>query len=489
MPFFPRLTKRDFALLLGLTVTYFALNLTSLTKLPIFVDEAIYLRWAQIAWHDATWRFISLTDGKQPLYTWFVIPFLKFVADPLFAGRLASVVAGYFALLGTAYAGWLMQGKRLGYLAAGLALFSPYLFFYNRFGVMESLLTAFGTWSFAISLLLAKYRRLDLAMILGITIGLGMLVKSSALFYLIFAPAALLLNRKGILKYLGLFSIVVVFALTIYNVQRLSPWMHMIGQKNSFFTVPYAEIFADPGRLINNTKDIFRWHSAYTTVPLVLTALMGIYLLARADWRLCLVLLIWTAGQLGGTAAVARLYAPRYIAFVTPFVLLFAAYTLSRLKNSRHLLLTTLLLSLYPIFLITQLLINPISFPYTSVDEGYVNGWSAGQGTKEIADWAVERAKQFGPVTVYTEGTFGILPHGLELYADQRVSGLVIEGIYPVIEIPPLRTVERAAVNPETYLVLNNTQTKGDLDGLELVAEYEKRDPTHSMRLFRVLPR
>lgn len=75
--------------LLSLVIVYLALTLTNLTKLPIFVDEALYLRWAQIAWHDASWRFISLTDGKQPLYVWTVIPFMKVISDPLLAGRPA----------------------------------------------------------------------------------------------------------------------------------------------------------------------------------------------------------------------------------------------------------------------------------------------------------------------------------------------------------------------------------------------------------------
>jgi len=81
-----------------------------------------------------------LTDGKQPLYVWFVIPFLKFIADPLAAGRTASVVTGLGTVLGMGYLGWLIEGKKTAFAAMILALFSPYLFFYYRFGVMESML-------------------------------------------------------------------------------------------------------------------------------------------------------------------------------------------------------------------------------------------------------------------------------------------------------------------------------------------------------------
>jgi len=146
-------------------------------------------------------------------------------------------------------------------------------------------------------------------------------------------------------------------------------------------------------------------------------------------------------------------------------------------------------LTLPPLYLIGRLLFDPIHFPYVSVDEGYVNGWSAGEGTKQIADWAVNRLQTTGqPLTIFTEGTFGILPHGLELYADGRVEGLTIRGLYPINSIPPQETIESVATNPETYLILNNTQTMGDQAGLELIAEYAKRDPAYTMRLYRVLP-
>src|SRR3989344_7532028 len=85
-------------LLLGL---YLLTRLTNLTQLPVFTDEAIYIRWSQIGAQDANWRFISLTDGKQPLFTWVIMALLRFVpADPLFVGRLASVLTGAASLVG-----------------------------------------------------------------------------------------------------------------------------------------------------------------------------------------------------------------------------------------------------------------------------------------------------------------------------------------------------------------------------------------------------
>src|SRR3990172_10040431 len=80
-------------------------RLINIMSLPIFTDEAIYTRWSQIAKNDAAWRFISLTDGKQPLFVWIDMVFMRFVSDPLLAGRLVSVFAGLLTVIGLFFLG------------------------------------------------------------------------------------------------------------------------------------------------------------------------------------------------------------------------------------------------------------------------------------------------------------------------------------------------------------------------------------------------
>lgn len=495
MKWFPRLKLIEWCIILGLVVAFLVLTLTNLTKLPIFVDEAIYLRWAQIAWHDASWRFISLTDGKQPLYTWLVIPFMRFISDPLAAGRSASVFSGLISVLGMGYLGWLLDSKKTGVLAMIFATISPYLFFYYRFGVMESTLIAGSIWVCNFSILLARSRRLDIAMILGMITGATILVKSSGMFFLLLIPFAYLLDidfkkifTKETFKYLIFVLVAWFIAMVMYNVQRLSPWMNMIGEKNAFFIVPYNEMFKEFGRLSNNFLDVWRWQIAYTTIPMLLASLYGLLLMFKKNWRIALFLSAWLVGPMLGTILLARLFAPRYILFITPFVLLFAAYAIASLSTIRKRLLATLVVSVMPLILVGKLLTDPIHFPYSHVDEGYVNGWSAGNGAKQIADWAIARINETGhPMTIFTEGTFGTLPHALELYADGRTDKLTITGLYPIVEIPPVHALESVKNNPETYIILNNSYKKDVPEGLELVASYPKlRD--NPMNLYRVLP-
>src|SRR3990167_1201075 len=84
----------------GVLVIALFLRLYNLTILPVFGDEAIYIRWAQVMRAEPTLRFLPLSDGKQPLFMWSVIPFLKIFSDPLFAGRSVSVISGVVTLIG-----------------------------------------------------------------------------------------------------------------------------------------------------------------------------------------------------------------------------------------------------------------------------------------------------------------------------------------------------------------------------------------------------
>ena len=85
--------------LLPFIFLYLVSRCINLTSLPVFADEAIYIRWSQVIKAVETLRFIPLTDGKQPLFMWLTIPFFKIVSDPLVAGRAVSVLAGLGSLV------------------------------------------------------------------------------------------------------------------------------------------------------------------------------------------------------------------------------------------------------------------------------------------------------------------------------------------------------------------------------------------------------
>lgn len=66
-----------------LLLLFLGTRLFNILSVPIFTDEAIYTRWSQIARYDSNWRFISLTDGKQPAFVWLNMIVMRLFDDPL----------------------------------------------------------------------------------------------------------------------------------------------------------------------------------------------------------------------------------------------------------------------------------------------------------------------------------------------------------------------------------------------------------------------
>lgn len=494
MQFFPTFTRRHKFYLVVLIIFYLATRLYNLTSLPIFVDEAIYSRWSQIALHDASWRFISLTDGKQPLWVWISMAPLKLFNDPLFATRLTSVLAGLLGMLGLVYTGFLLKNIRLGFIASTLYLLTPFLFFYDRFATMESMLTASGIWLLNLGILLIKTLRLDVALILGMAGGLAMLTKSPALVYLLLIPitypflATTPFKVKQITRFLILLSISLVLTAVIYNIQRLSPWMHMIADKNNDFVVsPFTMLKDNPYRIVQNFADAQTWLWAYLTPPIYLLSIVGIYLLLKGELMNFFVYSAWFWGPLMATVTTAMLFRPRYIVFAAPFALLYAAYALTKLRL-RGLLLTLSILSILPLRFYYLAYSNPEKIPLVRADSDYISGWAAGRGVKEISQYLVTIARNNKTdVEVYTEGTFGLLPHGLELYSDGLTKKLKITGLYPISDIPPLSVRQNAEKNSETYFILNNTQVKSLPPNSTEIMSFKKADESY-IRLYKINP-
>jgi 4-amino-4-deoxy-L-arabinose transferase-like glycosyltransferase len=116
----------------------------------------------KIGSRDAAWRFISLVDGKQPLFTWLMMGTLRFVRDPLVAGRLVSVGAGIATMIGV----WLValelfKNKRIALFTSFLYLLSPFTLMYDRMALYDSLVAAFSIWNLYLGILLVRRVRLD----------------------------------------------------------------------------------------------------------------------------------------------------------------------------------------------------------------------------------------------------------------------------------------------------------------------------------------
>lgn len=478
------LKKYWFILLLA--IVFFASRLVNLNLLPVFADEAIYIRWAQIMWHDANQRFLPLSDGKPPLFMWLMIPFLKVITDPLLAGRLLSVLSGFATLAGGFFLSKKLFGLKVGLLSSVLIITSPFLLFYDRLAITDSLLAALAVWSFYLGFLLFEKPKIDKAMFLGLAWGAGMLNKPTAVYFPLLTPFFLLLTplKKWIIKIkkLVLPSILASgFALGIYNVLRLSPAMHMIGGRSADYLRSKEEVFGQLFSYFFNTlRVISTWLLSWLTWPIAFVLLISLALALVKKQGKILALLLWCLAPFFIQAVIGKIIYPRYFLFITPFILIIAAWGLTQLTQvETKMVKTKIVLSL----LFSLVLIKPLVFDFLlltrieqaplhpSEREQYLETWAAGFGVKSAADYFINLALE-QKISVGTEGYFGTLPDGLLIYIGGNENIEVFGLGQPISEFP--QELQLKSQEKPTFLLVNDTRIKFDSDKLKLIQSWPK---------------
>lgn len=481
----------------GIITLYFLTRLTNLAFLPVFTDEAIYIRWAQIGSQDANWRFISLTDGKQPLFTWLVMISVRIFNDPLFAGRFVSVIAGFLTMFGMWFlANELFRKPRIAYVASVLYLISPFSMVYDRMALYDSLVATFSVWNLFLAILLVRRLRLDIALIFGMTLGMGMLNKTSGFLSLYLLPATLVLfdwRTKGILRrlttWVGLVLVAAVLSQLAYSVLRLSPLFHMVAQKDAVFVYSFREWLTHPLLFFTgNIKGLLDWEVNYLTLPIFFLAVAPLFTLWHKPKEKLVLFVYWLA-PFTALALFGRVLYPRFIFFMTMPLLVLAAgsldWMMSRLKG---IVFVAAFLTIFYQSIIADyfLITNPLYalIPWSDKSQ-YITDWPSGWGVREVNDFLRAEAAK-GNITVYTEGTFGLLPYAIEMYLVDHPN-VEILGLWPIPEAMPTEMLDRAKDHP-TFLVFNQQQTVPPEWSVELIAEYQKGNrKDRKLRLFRVL--
>lgn len=479
-----------------LLALFFLSRLVKLTSLPIFVDEAIYLRWAQIANNDASWRFISLTDGKQPLYIWITMVMMRLVPDPITAGRLVSVLTGLVSMItiwGLAYL--LFGSRRIAFLSSFLYLVSPFALVYDRMALMDAMVGTFSLLSLLLAVLLVKTLRLDVALILGAVLGGGVLTKTSGFLSIYLLPLTLLLFdwqakrwKLNLLRWAGLALLAVFISQLFYSILRLSPFFHIISQKNALFIFPFQEWIKHPFYYLkSHLSGLSNWLLPYLTWPQVFLVIFSL-LNFRNRFREKLLLLGSFAIPFAGLAVFGNILYPRFLFSMSLYLFVLAASGLEeigkRLRKGLIFLVVLILATTVSLSVDLKLLFNPKTAPIAKGDQDqYILSWPAGYGIKEIIAFARQQA-QNQKIFIATEGTFGLMPASLELYLWNHPN-VELKGFFPVDKMPE-EVLEKAKEMP-TYFVFNETQNVSSEWPLELVNKYPRPDPNYSMKLYQVL--
>ncbi len=504
---------KEILISLALVVGYFFLRLLSLQSLPIFTDEAIYVRWAQIALQDANWRFISLTDGKQPMYVWVALIFIKFIQDPLIAGRMVSVVCGFFTLVGL----WLLsyelfKNKRMAFLTALLYVVFPFAQVLDRMALYDSMVGAFAVWGLYLSILLVRHRTVTNAYTLGIIWGGGVLTKTNAFFSIAAVPLTLLLGnferknwKKEIVRWILLAGFAAIISQVMYTILRLSPLYGMINTKNATFVYPVGEWIHHPLTYFSgNFHGLTSWLLQYLGISYSLLLVLGLGVFMK-EWKEKVVLFIYFLAPFIFLALFGKVIFPRFIFFTSLMLLPIIGWGLNFILNgisyflkskdkqfiSITQILVVILFIIYPLYTSVTFAVDPTKAPIADADNvQYINGWNAGWGVDQSIELFKKEA-QDKKIFIGTEGTFGMMPFALEMQLVDNPN-IILKGYWGFDKTLPDEALVYAKQMP-AYFVFYQPNHRPQLDAnlypMKLVFKVQQGNTNYYYSVYQIISR
>jgi len=489
------LSLRDWGVILLIIILFLITRLILLDKFPIFTDEGIYINWAKIAKVDASWRFISLTDGKQPLQTWFTIFFLKLFPDnPLLAGRLFAVLGGVIALKGLFFLLWYLFGKKTAFLGSFIYIFTPFFLFYDRLALVDSFVNAGFIWILFFSILLANTIRLDMALLFGLTSGIFSLSKSSAkMFVTLSLLSPILFLEKNIKSFFTklvnfgfLYVIVIALTLIIYNVQRLSPFLHFVAEKNKTFVMTFSEFLHTPFLVFFHNIKIVPWYILWESgfiLPLI--GIIGIVLLFKKNLRLAIYLTLWILLPYLIISLFAKVVYPRYLNFFATLFVIPACFLFTNLKNKNVYKFIVILLFISFVYFDYPILFDQNKILFPEIDRSqYIEGISAGYGVKEIIDYSRTKTSE-KPVILLAEGNFGVVGDMLNSTLGLNEKNINVRGYWP-LDKKNLIENQKEINNNFVYIVFSHRTDFPEDWPMRFIEKFEKPNNKSAFYLFEL---
>jgi hypothetical protein len=269
----------------------------------------------------------------------------------------------------------------------------------------------------------------------------------------------------------------------MYNIQRLGPNFALLTSRTGDYVFPFSRILVYPTDPIRyNLPTTFSWLSAMGSIGLVLLTLIGLILNFKKYPKYILILGAWFVAPLIYEAEFTKSFTLRYILFLVPSLYVFAASAFNKMNGKWKYLVTLSFIifvvqaGVFDYFLLT----NPqkANFPLRE-RMGYFQEWTSGIGIKQVADYIRNKHNENPSkrIIIGTEGYFGTLPDGLEMYI-QDLPNVVVVGTGLAIGKIPEPLVESKLAGNSTYLVVNKSRLAVDPKKLNItLVESFKKEP------------
>jgi len=503
--------------------------------LPIFGDEAIYLRWAQLIRAGHWW--VSLVDPKPPLHFWLIAGVFGWTRDPLLASRFISVFCGVASVPALALVceevrlllrGAGPSGRILGLLTIVLMIFCPFVAFYQRLGTADALFMMEMLYSVWLALLWGRLaaggKGWAAAIGLGVAMGAGMMTRQGLSYLLWAMPVVTFLLHGGAKKWRPLLR--AILQLLVAAVIAGALWApYLVAQFDRFAAerggaarelktrILYQDQFTsgDDSRvsvILHNAQSVFiptwkdgepvtGWLYLYLTPPVYAAGVAGlIWLGVRRQWKILALLLVWIGLMLGAPTVLGTVLRSRYIVAGVPPLLLAASFFVAEMLGLALSLRRTAIGWLLTGLLFAGLLILPIRqiakqgttwWTQTLTQEDrfqHITGWTAGLATMKAIDFVrhfVPRAPA-GGVVVLTNDGWGT-PADAEWVYLANVPKVTLyytnhKANYPLLMPAPNAPADTCMVKKDKWLY--TPEVPVHIDRQQTVVLYMNNDPVYT---------
>jgi len=423
--------------LIVLVILLLILRFSFILKSPLYLDEGIYISWADLTHQSKDFAYSSLQDGKTPLFFWFISVIGPKINNFLLAGRLISIVAGLI----TAVSWMIILLKNFDFKKAVIFLFlfliAPYGFLVERMALSDSLLMSFFSLSLMFLILSKKildekkkkwFIKFVFYMIFsGIFLGFAYATKTTARLFLVtyllisFFWLICYLKNKKIRNFIVLFLgsiILVLFYKEIISYFRVGGHIlwGSIAEKEKLMIYSPQEIIkrltSNPLSVFNYSNLVFQYWGAYLS-GLMIFVLIGTYkLISLKENRKFLWLLFCWIFMTAAICLSGKVMASRYIYSTYPIILAIAVFGVDYLlsfKNKK----INIFVYLLMILVLRQsslFVFNPEKALYAKDDQNYfVSGNLTTLGLDRVIEYFENKDKS--KVLIGVSGTWGV-PEG-----------------------------------------------------------------------------
>jgi hypothetical protein len=260
----------------------------------------------------------------------------------------------------------------------------------------------------------------------------------------------------------------------------------MISSRNKDYIWSFSEVFKHPlDPLMPHLNNTISLYTLYISIPVILFAIIGfvLYLIKKnkkESWNLPIIIVsLWWILPLLANAGVAKVFTARYILFTLPALLILISISFFKLfKLIKSNLITIILficIFILNINFIYKISTNPFNQKLVANEQGYLSDWTSGWGIQDISVYLKQRSLEKN-VIVGTEGAFGTLPDGLQIYTN-NTKQLTVFGVGLGFTKIPEKLIDAKNYGDEVYLVINQSRLKllpEEMNKVEIIKEYQK---------------